>query len=286
MAQPAIYGIFGHPVTHSRSPQMQCAAFAACQVHATYVAFDVAPESLSTAVAGARALGIQGFNVTLPHKAAIIPLLDEVDALATSIGAVNTVWREGDRLLGTNTDADGLARALLEADVTLSNARVVILGAGGAVRGAVVGLARAGAAEVTVAARRPEAAEAIVHALEGAVAPMGLVAQSMQALEDRFRTCDVLVQGTSATLGDPSKAAAFADSLPMRALPQHAVVTDMVYTPRVTTVLAAAEQRGLRIVDGSGMLIHQGALAFHRWTGTPAPIDVMRNAFWQPQARG
>lgn len=281
MTQPAIYGIFGHPVEHSRSPRMQCAAFAACGINGTYVAFDVAPASLQDAVRGAGALGVCGFNVTLPHKSTIMPMLDEVDALATSIGAVNTVWREAGRWRGTNTDADGLARALIEADVDLAGARVVLLGAGGAVRGAVVGLARAGAAAVVVAARRPEAAKALVADLADAVGPTVLSAQALQGLEDRFGACDILVQGTSATLGDPSRAVAFAEGLPMHALPDHAVVTDMVYTPRITTVLAAAQARGLRIVDGSGMLIHQGALAFERWTGVAPPIDVMRRAFWQ-----
>lgn len=289
MPQPTVYGIFGHPVAHSRSPQMHNAAFAACGLHATYVGFDVSPEALADAVAGARAMGIAGLNITLPHKTAIMPLVDEVDDLATAIGAVNTVIREGGRLLGTNTDGDGLARALAEASVELEGARVVILGAGGAVRGAAVGLARAGAAHITVAARRFEAAEELVRDLRS-VEDVQLDTCAMDSLEDRFADCDVLVQGTSATLarsetGSSETASAFAQSLPIAALPEHAVVTDMVYTPRITTVLARAQSRSLRVVDGSGMLIHQGALAFERWTGRTAPIEVMREAFWQEPVR-
>lgn len=281
MSQTAVYGIFGWPVEHSRSPRMQNAAFAACAIDATYVAFPVAPEALPAAVAGARALGIRGLNVTLPHKAEIMPLLDEVDALARAIGAVNTVIRTGeDRLCGTNTDAQGLARSLAEGGVDLAGKRVAILGAGGAVRAAVVGLAQAGAHEITVAARRPDAAEALVHALQQACSTCHLRATGFDGLTSLFADVDLLVQGTSATLGDQLKAQAFADQLPIEALPAHATVTDLVYTPRVTTVMARAEARGLATVDGSGMLIHQGALAFEHWTQVAAPVGVMRTAFW------
>lgn len=279
--QRAVYGIFGHPVEHSRSPAMHNAAFAATGIHAVYVAFPVRPQDLSTAVAGVRALGIQGFNVTLPHKAAIMDLLDAVEPGAAAIGAVNTVHREGDRLIGSNTDAGGLARSLVEADVALQGASVVVIGAGGAARAAVVGLSAAGAVGVTVVARRPAQAQALVRDLSGAVGATTLRGSGMTGLADRLTDCDLLVQATSATLGDQAAAAAFAESLPMDALPTRAVVTDLVYEPRVTTVLARARERGLAIVDGSGMLVHQGALAFERWTGQVAPLPVMTEAFWR-----
>ncbi|MFW6051903.1 MAG: shikimate dehydrogenase family protein, partial [Myxococcota bacterium] len=139
----AVYGILGWPVEHSASPAMQNAAFEAAGLDAVYVPFPVRPERLGAAVDGARALGVQGLNVTLPHKEAAAPLLDEVDRDARVLGAVNTIVRDGDRLLGTNTDGPGLVRSLDEAGVQVRGRRVAVLGAGGAARAAVVGLARA-----------------------------------------------------------------------------------------------------------------------------------------------
>ncbi|MCA9530809.1 MAG: shikimate dehydrogenase (NADP+), partial [Myxococcales bacterium] len=129
-----VLGIFGWPVEHSRSPAMHNAALAAVGLDATYVPFAVRPDALGRAVEGVRALGIRGVNVTLPHKQAIVPLLDELDEAARAIGAVNTVSHERGRLLGSNTDAPGLVRALEAAGVRAAGARVVVLGAGGAAR--------------------------------------------------------------------------------------------------------------------------------------------------------
>ncbi|HKU38562.1 MAG TPA: shikimate dehydrogenase, partial [Polyangiales bacterium] len=137
-----VYAILGFPVAHSLSPAMHNSALEALGIDARYVAFEVAPERLPDAVRGLRALGVRGANITVPHKIAILPLLDAVDAIAQHVGAVNTLLRDGDRLIGTNTDAEGLARALREAGVQLAGARVTVLGAGGAARASVVGLAQ------------------------------------------------------------------------------------------------------------------------------------------------
>jgi len=279
MAVPPVYGIFGWPVAHSRSPAMHNAAFAALGIPGVYVAFPVAPQRLRDAVTGVRAMGIAGLNVTLPHKEAIMDLVDAVDPAARAIGAVNTIYRDGDRLVGENTDAPGLARALSEAGVDLTDKHVTVLGAGGAARASVVGLGLAGARRIAVAARREEAAHTLVADVHGAVPNTTVVAIPMPSLADALRATDVLVQATSATLGDPQQAEAFARSLPLSALPGHAVVTDLVYKPRVTSVLHICQARGLATVDGTGMLLHQGALAFERWTGRSAPLDVMRGVF-------
>src|SRR6185436_18645924 len=148
-----VYGVFGWPVAHSRSPAMHNAAFAALGLDAVYVPFAVPSNKLARAIEAASALDVAGINVTLPHKSAIMPLLARVEPVAQAIGAVNTVVRDGARLIGTNTDAEGLARALREAGVELTAARVVVLGAGGAARAAVVGLGQAGATRIDVAAR-------------------------------------------------------------------------------------------------------------------------------------
>ncbi len=275
-----VYAILGFPVGHSRSPIMHNRAFAALGLAAVYVPFAVAPEKLSAAISGIRALGMRGANVTLPHKSAVMALLDHVEPDALAIGAVNTLYRDGERLCGTNTDAEGLARALREASVQLAGARVTLLGAGGAARASLVGLARAGAARITVVARRLAEAQGIVAELASAVQPCELCALGLAdvSLPQIFAATDLLVQATSATLNGGPAAEAFIAGLPVAALPASAVVTDLVYRPLETALLRAASQRGLRTVDGLGMLLHQGALAFERWTGRAAPLSVMRAA--------
>lgn len=266
-----LLAVIGHPIHHSLSPAMHGAAIASLGLDAVYLAFDVAPGALGDAVRGLRALGARGFNVTLPHKETIVAHLDAIDDAARAIGAVNTVVREGDRLLGTNTDARGLVRSLEEAGVALGGARVVVVGAGGAARAAAYGIAAAGASAVIVAARRPAQASVIAHDLGGVITAGPLDAPRLLA------GCDLLVQASSATLHDDA-GRALAEALPLDELAPGAAVIDLVYRPRVTAVLAAAAARGLRTVDGLGMLVHQGALALERWTGRPAPIAVMREA--------
>lgn len=280
MTASAVYMILGYPVHHSQSPAMHNAAFRHLGLDSTYVACAVKPADLPAAIGGLRALGIAGANVTLPHKTAVLPLVDRLTPEAKAIGAVNTLCWEDGRLLGDNTDAAGLARALVEGGAPLTDARVTIIGAGGAARAAVVGLARAGAAAVTVVARRREAASALLHELGPALSDTGceLRDADMANLARDLRRTDVLVQATSATLGRGPEAEAFTATLPLPHLPAHAYVTDLVYKPLCTTVLQAAQRQGLRTVDGLGMLLHQGALAFERWTGQPGPMDVMRAA--------
>ena len=282
MKPNAVYAILGYPVHHSQSPAMHNAAFRELNLAATYIACEVRPDDLPVAVSGLRALGLSGANVTLPHKTAVRPLLDTLTREAQLIGAVNTLFFRDGALWGDNTDAAGLARALAEGGASLAAARVTVLGAGGAARAAVVGLARAGVTEIAILARDPAASAALVTELGTALAAggCGLAAGGLDAttLSSRFAHTDLLVQATSATLGDTPGARDFAASLPIKALPDHAIVTDLVYKPLRTTVMAAAEGRQLRTVDGLGMLLHQGALAFERWTGRAAPLAVMREA--------
>lgn len=280
----ATYGILGWPVEHSRSPAMHNAAFRARGLEGNYVCFPVHPDDIADAVRGLKALGVRGANVTVPHKQAVIPLLDAVTPEARAIGAVNTIVREVDRLIGHNTDAPGLARSLDDAGVPLDNARVTVIGAGGAARAAVVGLAMRGASRITVAARRIEQATALVLELSAVCDPCPLYAIGLEreALASELADCTLLVQSTSATLASSPDAAGFAASIAIEQLPRRAAVVDLVYRPRVTTVLARAEERGLKVVDGLGMLLYQGALAFELWTHTPAPLEVMRAALEAP----
>jgi shikimate dehydrogenase len=275
----ATYGILGWPVEHSRSPAMQSAAFQARGLAAHYVCFSVHPDDVADAVRGLKALGVRGANVTVPHKEAVMRWLDDVTPEARAVGAVNTIVREVDRLIGHNTDAGGLTRSLDEADVLLDGARAVVLGAGGAARAAVVGLAKRGARSVVVAARRRERAEELVGALGATCAGCELISSDFEHanLAAHFRETTLLVQSTSATLANAPDPTGFAAQLALEALPKDAVVVDLVYKPRETAVLAQARERGLRTVDGLGMLLHQGALAFELWTHLTAPVEVMRS---------
>ncbi|HKP62378.1 MAG TPA: shikimate dehydrogenase [Polyangiales bacterium] len=275
-----VYAILGHPIAHSLSPAMHNRAFETLKIDARYVPFQVPPPHLPDAVRGLRALGIRGANITLPHKTALIPLLDAIDETAQKIGAVNTLWREGDRLLGTNTDAEGLTRSLLEAGVQLGEARATVLGAGGAARAAIVGLAQAGVRRLHVAARKLERAQALIDDLRPKLGPTELSALTLETAEltRAFAETDLLIQATSATLESDPQAEPFARSLPLHSLPKSAVVTDLVYRPIDTALLRAAAALHLTTVDGLGMLLHQGALAFERWTGQRAPLSPMRAA--------
>lgn len=280
----ATYGILGWPVEHSRSPAMHNAAFRAHGLEANYVCFPVHPDDVAAAVRGLKALGVRGANVTVPHKEAVIPYLDAVSPEARAMGAVNTIVREVDRLIGHNTDAPGLARSLDDAGVELADARVLVIGAGGAARAAVVGLAQRGASRITVAARRFEQAAALVTELTQVCTPCPLFALVLdeRAMAEELAETSLLVQSTSATLASAPDAVGFAASLAIERLPARATVVDLVYRPRVTAVLARARERGLRTVDGLGMLLHQGALAFELWTHLPAPLAVMREALEAP----
>jgi shikimate dehydrogenase len=277
MSDPIRLGIFGWPVAHSKSPQMHEAAARALGIELHYERFGVAPADLQESVRQQHEAAIDGYNLTVPHKEAIMTLVDEVAPAARASGAVNTVVRADGRYVGHNTDAPGLVRSLEEAGVQLAEARVVVLGAGGAARAAVVGLSEAGAEEVTVLSRRPEQSEALCNSLAKHI-DCNLGAAPLSEASWYFETATLLVQATSATLKSNAGAADFAAALPIDALPAEAAVLDMVYEPLKTSVLARAEQRGLAIVDGLGMLLHQGAIAFEMWTGFEPPLDVMRSA--------
>jgi shikimate dehydrogenase len=242
---------------------MHEAAFGALGLDACYLAFDVPPAALADAIRGARALGIRQLAVSLPHKEAVIPLLDAVDATAQRIGAVNTITRRGERLEGSNTDWIGAVRALERAG-KLAGRRAVVLGAGGAARAVVYGLRERGAS-VTVLNRSAARAHALARELG---------AQGAGPLEALAATpCDVLVQTTSVGLRSD------ASPVPEEALPAGALVMDAVYDPPETRLLRAARARGCDTVGGKWMLVEQAAEQIRLWSGREPPLDVMARAF-------
>ncbi len=272
-------GIIGWPVSHSKSPAMHAAAAKALGLDVRYETHAVKPDALKTWVRAVRGSPLHGFNVTVPHKEHILPLLDEVDTLARSIGAVNTVLHRDGRLLGYNTDARGLVLSLLDAEIQLRGACVTILGAGGAARAAAVGVLDAGATEVHIAARRIEQAQLLCSQLAShAATDAEMTAVRFHDLHRVLAHTDLLVQATNATLEGNPGAQAFARALPLDQLPAQAAVVDLVYQPRDTALLLEADALNLQTVDGLGMLVHQGALAFQIWMGVSPPIDVMRAA--------
>lgn len=256
-------GVLLHPASHTRSPALHNAAFAALGIDAVFVAFDVAPESLPAAVHGARALGLRQLAVSIPHKEAIAPLLDEVDEVACRIGAVNTVIRRDGRLVGSNTDWIGAVRAI-ERVTPLAGRDVIVLGAGGTARAVVFGAIERGA-RVVVLNRAPDRAERLARELGAAGA--GALAD-LAGLR-----CDVLVNATP--VGLQSDASPVAADL----IPRGAAVLDAVYDPPVTRLLRDAVARGARPVGGKWMLVHQAAEQVRLWTGREPPIEILAEAF-------
>ena len=238
---------------------MHLAAYRTLDLPFTYVPFKV--DDLRGAITGMRALGIRGFGVSMPYKVEIIPLLDALDPLAASIGAVNTVVNDGGRLTGYNTDADGAARALEEV-TTLAGARVLLLGAGGAAK-AVAHAVRARGATLTITNRSVDKARALAEAT-GARA-----AESMETA--RAADHDVVINATSMGMleSDP------ASPIPEAAMRRDQVVMDIVYKPIETELCRAARRRGAVVVHGGRMLLHQAARQFELYTGVAAPLSVM-----------
>jgi shikimate dehydrogenase len=238
-----------------------------------YVAFDVAPEALPAAVRGLQALGVGGVNCTIPHKEALLPLLDEVSDDAAVIGAVNTlVFRDG-RIVGHNTDAPGFLAALRAEGLEPEGKRAVVLGAGGSSRAVVVALARAGA-KIVLANRTVERAEELARAVNEKVRAGAVEAVRMEpdTLGRHVTAADLVVNTTSLGMSPHVDAM---PPVPAEALHPGVFVYDLIYNPLETRLLRTARERGARGAHGAGMLAHQGALALELWTGRPAPVELM-----------
>jgi shikimate dehydrogenase len=268
----ALYGVLGHPVSHSRSPRMQGAAFAHLGIDAVFVALPVPPERLAEAVRGAHALGFQGLNVTVPHKEGVVASCAALAPVAREVGAVNTLRRTEAGWEGHNTDATACLALLADAGVT-AGARALLLGAGGAARAAAWALARAGA-RLRVAARRDEAAAALVNHVRASTEGTRATVAPLADLAREVDGADVVVNGTS--VGLPGHAG----GLPPFRLRPGQVAVDFVYGD--TDFARAAREAGARLVSGEEILVRQGALAFTLWTGRPAPEAVMAAAVAAP----
>ena len=266
-----VAGVMGDPVRHSLSPVLHNAAFTALGLDWVYVAFPVPEGRAPEALAGVRALGIEGLSVTMPHKGAVAAAVDRLTPVAGRLGAVNTVVREGDELVGESTDGPGFLDALrLDLGFDPAGKRCLVLGAGGAARAVVLALAQAGAAQVVVVNRTPargqEAAE-----LAGRVGRTGAAGEAASV--------ELVVNATPVGMtGSGQAPGALPGGIDPSDLGPGQLVVDLVYEPRLTPLLRAAEARGATTAGGLGMLVHQAGHAFRLWTGEEPPLAAMEAA--------
>jgi len=289
-AATRLCAVYGFPIRHSASPAMHNAAFAALGLNWRYLAFEVHPDNLRDAIAGAKAMRFSGLNLTVPHKLLAMQIVDELDESSKTWGAVNTVrfeardangkWQPlhhfsepvaGEiRSQGFNTDSDGIARSLREdLGLKLAGLKVLLIGTGGAGQVAALRLAVENVSELYLVDYMAAKAEAVAQEIRKRH-PRVKVATGFPKGE-----MDLLLNATPIGLkaGDPSPL-----DEKQFALRQTRAVYDMIYKPAETKLLAAAKAAGCKTSNGLGMLLHQGAAAFEIWTGKPAPIDVMRRA--------
>jgi len=273
-SQTSVVGVLGHPIGHSLSPRMHNAAFLFQGIDMVYLAFDVSPEHLQEAVPGLRALGFRGVNVTIPHKEAIVALLDDVEAAAARIGSVNTVVNDDGRLVGYNTDKSGFLAALR--GLRPEGARGLtcfIAGAGGAARAIVAGLIEDGAREIYVYNRTLERA---VSLCSQAVSwgNTRCLALPEHEVFGAAREAELIVNATSVGLTPSVKESA----IPVDILRSRQIVLDLVYGREPTALVREAKARGAIAIDGREMLVMQAAGSYELWTGRRAPVDVMRTS--------
>ena len=261
-----LVGLIGWPVEHSRSPAMHNAAFAALGLDWRYILLPTPPDQIEAVVARIRSGELQGANVTIPHKQAVMPYLDEIDPAAQVVGAVNTVVRRADRLIGFNTDTIGFKRALLETGINVTDQPCAVLGAGGSARAVVYVLHELGV-HITIYARDVDKAR-VLHVNSR---PLG-------ALSEIDPETTLIVNTTPVGLSPNVDASPWPDDVP---LPSHALIFDLLNNPATTRFMQQAEQAGLHAVNGWNMLVYQGAAAFEKWTGVEPPVDVMKHALAQ-----
>ncbi len=313
-------GLIGWPVEHSRSPAMHNAAFAALDLDWRYILLPTPPDELEAVATRIRAGELQGANVTIPHKQAVMPYLDEIDCAAQIVGAVNTIVRRADRLIGFNTDTLGFKRALLETGIDVNERPCAVLGAGGSAR-AVLHVLRELGAHITVYARDIDKARDMLERLISPSWPTDSHAQACGAEGSLPLTDDAVERHADFSLSAPCVAqngtghraapltqlwdihpdtALIVNTTPVGLapnieaspwpvqipLPANALIFDLLNNPARTRLMQQAQQAGLRAVNGWNMLVYQGAAAFEKWTGILPPVDVMKQALERSMKAG
>jgi shikimate dehydrogenase len=282
---PEFIGLIGYPVRHSLSPYFQQAALDYYKLDIRYELWETSPGKLQDLVASLRTPRNLGANVTVPYKETVLPLLDEVDDLASSIGAVNTIVKRENRLLGFNTDAQGFMEALhKEGHFKPEGNRVVILGAGGAARAVSFALMQRKVASLAITDGIFERARALAENLADYIQEASPSSKDLEpevtafqwqsvSSAETFDNCDLIVHCT--TIGMKHTAQEGQSALSLEVIPKGILVYDLVYNPHPTPLLQLAQKAGANILGGLAMLVYQGAASFELWTGKKAPIDIM-----------
>ena len=267
--------VIGHPINHSKSPLLHGFWLDKYQIDGTYESIDVAPSELASFVAAMHQNGLAGGNATIPHKEALPSLCDEATETAKTIGAVNTLYFERGKLIGDNTDKYGFLANLdqLAPNWDERNDQAIVLGAGGAARAILVGLIERGFKNIALLNRTVERAEALAKEFQTCSHETKIVASTLTQFAKFAPNTDFLVNSSAVGMNGTRF-----DGLDVSNLPSHAAVSDIVYTPLVTPLLADAEKAGLVTVDGLGMLLHQAVPGFEKWFGVrPEVTDELRN---------
>lgn len=265
-----LYAVIGDPIAHSMSPAMHNDLFQLYGIDAHYHALRVEKENLEAAVKGLKAIGVEGFNVTVPHKTSIIPFLDELDPLAKSIGAVNTVVNQNGKFIGYNTDGSGYVKGLATVLNLRKDLSVLIIGAGGAARAIYFTMAHSGIRHIDITNRTTQKAEELINDCPYDVNSKVL---NLTEAEGYLNQYDLLIQTTSIGMSPQLD-----DSpLSLYNLKGNAFVSDIIYNPPQTKLLQQAKAKGAEVQNGIQMFVFQGALAFEKWTGVFPDTDRMKN---------
>jgi shikimate dehydrogenase len=270
-----LFGVLGDPIGHSMSPFMHNDLFAFYHIDAHYHPFQVKREELGEAVKGLRAIGVAGFNVTVPHKSAVIPLLDRIDELAGEIGAVNTVVNENGQLVGYNTDGLGFLEGLKEIIPSITGKKILIIGAGGAAKAIYFTMVKSGPEAIDIANRTVEKAQKLIDECSHSL-PSNAI--SLEEASTRMGEYEVIIQTTKMGMYPE----VMEQPLSLRHLNRNSLVCDIIYNPLETKFLLEAKQKGAKIQNGIDMFVYQGALAFEKWTDIFPNVERMRqNVFKQ-----
>ena len=275
-----LLGVIGAPIAHSLSPIMHNAAIAHLALDYVYLPFLVQPEHLKTAIDGFAAIGLHGFNITIPHKQAILPLLRDVTTIAQAIGAVNTVWRTDHGWSGTNTDVEGFLYPLKILERDWSQTVAVILGNGGAARAVVAGCAQLGCAAIHVVGRDDQKLEHFRQSWVGSPLAVTVQVHQSTALSDLIPHAGLLVNTTPIGMS-PQVERSPLDPSVLDQLAPNLIAYDLIYNPSPTLFLQQARDRGAHTIDGLEMLVQQGAAALKIWLQQPVPVDIMRRSLQQ-----
>lgn len=263
-----LFAVIGDPIAHSMSPLMHNDLFQHYGIDAHYHAFAIKEKNLQDAVKGFRAIGLSGFNVTVPHKIAIMAYLDHIDPLAESIGAVNTVVNENGKLIGYNTDGSGFVRGLKSRLSTIQNKKVLIIGAGGAARAIYFTLGHEGVTEIDLTNRTIEKAVVLSEECPYEVSTSIL---TLSEAEANLNVYDIIIQTTSIGMAPQTEY----DPLSIHHVRENALVSDIIYNPLETKLLKTAKEHGALTQNGIEMFVYQGALAFEKWTGIMPDVNRM-----------